>query len=118
MAKTIQAFVSTGNEETNQTHQFEQGSGDRGQPTRIKAVKGARYQLKDPVANEVGPEYIRSKRVDKNLHVSLYGSTEADLIIEGYYEEGFLALGSTGLYGMTESGQIYEYIPETPTTVG
>jgi len=118
MAKTIQAFVNTGTEAHNQTHQFEQGNGDRGQPTRIKAVKGARYQLKNPLANEVGPEYIRSKRVDKNLHVSLYGSTEADLIIEGYYEEGFLAVGSTGLYGMTESGQIYEYIPETPTTAG
>lgn len=118
MAKTIQAFVSTGSEDTNQTHNFEQGNGDRGQPTRIKAVKGARYQLKDPSANEVGPEYIRSKRVDKNLHVSLYGSKEADLIIEGYYEEGFLAQGSTGLYGMTESGEIYEYIPETPATAG
>ena len=118
MAKTIQAFVSTGSEESNQTHHFEQGSGDRGQPTRIKAVKGARYQLKDPVANEVGPEYIRSKRVGKNLHVSLYGSKEADLIIEGYYEEGFMAANSTGLYGMTESGQVYEYIPETPTTAG
>lgn len=118
MAKTIQAFVSTGSEDTNQTHNFEQGNGDRGQPTRIKAVKGARYQLKDPSANEVGPEYIRSKRVDKNLHVSLYGSKEADLIIEGYYEEGFLAQGSTGLYGMTESGEIYEYIPETPTPIG
>jgi VCBS repeat-containing protein len=118
MAKSIQAFVSTGSEDTNQTHHFEQGSGDRGQPTRIQAVKGARYQLKDPAANEVGPDYIRSKRVDKNLHVSLYGSKEADLIIEGYYEEGFMALGSTGLYGMTESGQIYEYIPETPTTLG
>lgn len=118
MAKTIQAFVSTGSEDTNQTHNFEQGNGDRGQPTRIKAVKGARYQLKDPSANEAGPEYIRSKRVDKNLHVSLYGSKEADLIIEGYYEEGFLAQGSTGLYGMTESGEIYEYIPETPATAG
>jgi hypothetical protein len=42
-----------------------QGSGDKGKPTRIKAVKGARYQLKDPALKDVGPEYIRSKRVNK-----------------------------------------------------
>ena len=65
MAKTIQAFVSTGSEDTNQTYPFEQGSGDRGQPTRIKAIKGARYQLKDPTDKDVGPDYIRSKRVNK-----------------------------------------------------
>jgi len=65
MAKTIQVFISTGAEDTNQTHNFVQGSGDQGKPTRIKAVKGARYQLKDPAAKDVGPEYIRSKRVNK-----------------------------------------------------
>ena len=65
MAKTIQAFVSTGNDDTNQVHNFVQGSGDSGKPTRIKAVKGARYQLKDPTDKDVGPDYIRSKRVNK-----------------------------------------------------
>ena len=65
MTKTIQTFVSTGNEETNQIHTFVQGSGDNGKPTRIKAVKGARYQLKDPSEKDVGPQYIRSKRVNK-----------------------------------------------------
>jgi hypothetical protein len=65
MAKTIQVFVNTGNEDNNQVHQFVQGSGDKGKPTRIKAVKGARYQLKDPTLKDVGPEYIRSKRVNK-----------------------------------------------------
>lgn len=35
MAKTIQAFISTGTEAHNQTHQFEQGSGDRGQPRNL-----------------------------------------------------------------------------------
>ena len=118
MAKTIQAFVNTGNEENNQVHNFVQGSGDKGKPTRIKAVKGARYQLKDPSEKDIGPDYIRSKRVGKNLHVSLYGSKEADLIIEGYYEDGFMADNSTGLYGMAENGQIYEYIPEDPTVEG
>ena len=65
MAKTIQVFVNTGNEDTNQAYAFVQDSGDKGKPTRIKAVKGARYQLKDPALKDVGPEYIRSKRVNK-----------------------------------------------------
>jgi ribosomal 50S subunit-recycling heat shock protein len=118
MAKTIQVFVNTGNEDNNQVHQFVQGSGDKGKPTRIKAVKGARYQLKDPILKDVGPDYIRSKRVGKNLHVSLDGSNQADLIIEGYYDEGYLAEDSTGLYGKAEDGQLYEYIPEDPATAG
>jgi large repetitive protein len=118
MAKTIQVFVNTGNEDTNQAHAFVQGSGDKGKSTRIKAVKGARYQLKDPALKDVGPEYIRSKRVGKNLHVSLEGSNQADLIIEGYYDEGYLAQDNTGLYGRAEDGQLYEYIPEDPTTAG
>ena len=74
MAKTIQVFVNTGNEDNNQVHQFVQGSGDKGKPTRIKAVKGARYQLKDPALKDVGPEYIRSKRVNK-FPLFLRGST-------------------------------------------
>ena len=65
MAKSIQVLVNTGNEDNNQVHQFVQGSGDKGKPTRIKAVKGARYQLKDPALKDVGPEYIRSKRDNK-----------------------------------------------------
>jgi hypothetical protein len=35
MAKSIQAIVSTGSEDTNQTHHFEQGSGDRGHLKQI-----------------------------------------------------------------------------------
>jgi hypothetical protein len=62
MAKTIQVFVNTGKDDDNQLHEFVQGSGAKGKPTRIKGVKGARYQLKDPELKEVGPEYIRSKR--------------------------------------------------------
>ena len=65
MAKTIQVFVNTGNEDNNQVHQFVQGGGDKDKPTRIKAVKGARYQLKDPILKDVGPDYIRRKRDNK-----------------------------------------------------
>ena len=65
MAKTIKAVVNTGKEETTQTVDVVQGSGAKGNPTRIKAVKGARYQLEDPTAKNVGPDNIRSKRVNK-----------------------------------------------------
>jgi hypothetical protein len=75
MAKSIQVFVNTGNEDNNQVHQFVQGSGDKGKPTRIKAVKGARYQLKDPTLKDVGPDYIRSKRVNK-IPCHLFGQLE------------------------------------------
>jgi VCBS repeat-containing protein len=118
MAKTIQLVVVSGQENVNAAHTVEQGSGAKGKPTRVKAVKGATYQLKDPAAKDVGPDYIRSKRVGKNLHVAFDGSDEADLIIEGYYDEGYRADGSTGLYGSTDSGRVYEYIPEDPTPAG
>jgi large repetitive protein len=65
MAKNIKVLVNTGNEETNKTFDVAQGSGKAGKPTRIKAVKGARYHLEDAAAKNVGPENIRSKRVSQ-----------------------------------------------------
>jgi hypothetical protein len=85
MAKTIQASVKTGNNETNQLAQVVQGSGDQGQPTRLKAVKGAHYELKDLASQDATPVPVRSKRVGKHLHMMLEGSEEADLIVEDYY---------------------------------
>ena len=65
MAKNIKVLVNTGKEETNKTFDIAQGNGKTGNPTRIKAVKGARYHLEDPAAKNVGPENIRSKRDNK-----------------------------------------------------
>lgn len=65
MAKTIKAFVNTGKEDTNKSFDVVQGRGAKGKPTRIAAVKGARYELEDPSAKNVGPENIRSKRDNK-----------------------------------------------------
>jgi VCBS repeat-containing protein len=118
MAKTIKVLVNTGNEQTNKTFDVTQGSGKAGKPTAVKAIKGARYQLEDPAAKNVGPENIRTKRVGKNLHVMLDGSSEADLIIEGYYDEDMLTETNRGLYGRAEDGKLYEYIPEDPTPAG
>ena len=118
MAKSIKVLVNTGNEETNKTFDVASGSGKAGKPTTLKAVKGARYHLEDPAAKNVGPENIRSKRVGKNLHVMLDGSKDADLIIEGYYDDAMLTENNRGLYGRAEDGKLYEYIPEDPTPSG
>ncbi len=86
MAKTIQATVKTANEDTNHQVNVVQGSGDKGQPTRLKAIKGAHYELKDLTSQDVSvPVQVRSKRVGKHLHMMLEGSVEADLIVEDYY---------------------------------
>ena len=118
MAKKINILVNTGNEETSKTIEIAADSGKKGGAERIKAVKGARYQLEDPAAKNVGPEKIRSKRVGKNLHIMLDGGGQADLIIEGYYDDEMLTDGSRGLYGRAEDGNLYEYIPEDPTVDG
>lgn len=115
MANKINLRVNTGNEETSKIVEVATDSSSKGGAERVKAVKGARYQLEDPTAKNVGPEKIRSKRVGKNLHVMLDGSGQADLIIEGYYDEEMLAEGNSGLFGYAEDGNLYEYIPEDPT---
>ncbi|MGV0960375.1 MAG: Ig-like domain-containing protein [Limnohabitans sp.] len=112
MAKTIKALVNTGKAGANTSFDVVQGSGDKGKPTRIGAVKGARYQLEDPETNGTAPQHIRSKRVGKSLHVMLDGSKEADLIIDGYYDESMLTESNRGLYGRAENGKLYEYIAE------
>lgn len=118
MAKKINLIVNTGNEETSKTIEVVIENGKKGSAERVKAVKGARYQLEDTTAKNVGPEKIRSKRVGKNLHIILDGSGQADLIIEGYYDEEMVAESNRGLYGRAEDGNLYEYIPEDPTVDG
>ena len=117
MTKAIQLIVSTSAEDQ-KIYNLEQSGGGSNQPTRIKAVKGARYQLKDIAAKDVGPTYIRSKRVGKDLHVGLAGGGDTDLIIENYYVEGNTPADGKGLYGMAENGDLYEYVPEDPSEKG
>ena len=110
MAKNIQVLVTTGSKETSKTLDVVQAGGDAQTPARIKATPGARYQLQDPAAKNTGPEKITSKRVGKDLHVMLDGSTDADLIVEGYYDDNMLTDNNRGLFGQAEDGQLYEYI--------
>lgn len=79
-------------------------------PIVVKAVPGGKYQLMDPTTG-YAPENIRATRSGKNLQVFFEGRSQADLVIEDYYEvapEGF-----NGLIGEAESGRFYEYIPES-----
>ena len=112
MAQTIKLLVETSNKSNKQTFDITQGSGDKGSPARIKAVKNAQYKFEDLGNKNRGPANLSTKRVGRNLHVILDGSKEADLIIEGYYDDKVSNKDRGGLYGRAEDGRLYEYIPE------
>jgi hypothetical protein len=111
MSKVLQVVVRTGSEKGNQTHNVVQG-----EQTTIRAVQGARYQLKELVKKDAGPEQIRSKRVGKNLHITLEGKPEVNIVIEDYYDANMV--GDSSIYGVAKDGQMYEYIPEDPSSTG
>ena len=117
MAKQFKVLVNTGNAQSNQVLDVTQGQGAKGQPLRIAAKAGAKYQLQELDKNkEAAPEYVKVKRVGKNLHILLENSTEADIIIEDYYE--VMPEGYNGVVGQAENGNFYEYIPEDPDVKG
>ena len=117
MAKQFKVLVNTGNADNNQSVEVTQGQGGRGQPVRLQAKAGAKYQLLDlEKAKAVGPDYVKVKRVGKNLHILFEGSTEADVIIEDYYD--VMPEGYNGVVGQAENGNFYEYIPEDPDVKG
>ena len=110
MSKILRVLVNTGKQETQKIYDVIQGAGAKGKPTILKAELGARYELQDPAAKDLGPANIQSKRVGKNKHVIFDDSTVADLIIEDYYDDGMGSFGDSGLYGRAEDGKLYEYI--------
>ena len=117
MSKKLKIIVNTGNADNNQSVEVSQGQGGRGQPVLIQAKAGAKYQLLDlEKAQAVGPDYVKVKRVGKNLHILFEGSTEADVIIEDYYD--VMPEAYNGLVGQAENGNFYEYIPEDPDVKG
>lgn len=79
-------------------------------PVVVKAVPGGKYQLMDP-STGYAPENIRASRSGKNLRVFFEGRSQADLVLEDYYEVA--PEGYNGLIGEAESGRFYEYIPES-----
>ena len=117
MAKKFKVLVNTGKAESNQSLDVTQGQGSLGQPLRIKAQAGTKYQLQDlEKAKGVAPQYVKVKRVGKNLHLLFEGSQEADVIIEDYYE--VMPDGYNAVLGQAENGNFYEYIPEDPSVKG
>ena len=115
MRKNIRVIVNTGNPATTKTFDVAFGSGDKNQATRVKAVPGARYQLEDLVAQNAGPQRIRSKRVGQDLCVMLDSSAEADLIVEGYYAETLLTDNNRGLLAGPKTASFTNTSLKTPT---
>ena len=117
MAKQYKVLVNNGKADNNKVLDIQQGLGDRGQPVRIKAQAGAKYELQEAGRKKpVGPDYIKAKRVGNDLHILFENENEASLIIEGYYSE--MAPGYNGVIGQAENGSFYEYIPEDPRVPG
>ncbi|WP_019672899.1 hypothetical protein, partial [Psychrobacter lutiphocae] len=79
-----------------------------GQPTVIQATKKVNYELIDQATGHA-PDHLITKRVGKDLHVSVEeDGQESDLIIEGYYDDV-----DSALIGMAEDGSYYYYVPDT-----
>jgi hypothetical protein len=117
MAKQYKVLVHTGKADNNQTIDIQAGAAERGQPVRIKALAGAKYQLQEMQRNEqVAPDYIKVKRVGKHLHVLFEDQQQPSLIIEDYYD--VMPQGYNGVIGQAENGSFYEYIPEDPKSAG
>ena len=117
MTKQFKVLVNTGKPENNKALEVQQGVGDRGQPIRIKAQAGAKFQLQELSSNKnVAPDYVKVKRVGKDLHIVFENDTQASVIIEDYYRE--MPAGYNGVIGQAENGSFYEYIPEDPKASG
>ena len=116
MAKPYKVIVKTGNEQ-NQIIEVKPGAGDSGQPVRIKAQAGAKYQLQEWQRNhQNAPDNVKVRRQGKNLLITFEGENQPSLIIEDYYE--VMPEGYNALIGQAENGSFYEYIPEDPKVSG
>ena len=116
MAKSYKVIVKAGNEQ-NQTIDVRQGAGDSGQPVRIKAQAGAKYQLQEGQRNhQNAPDFVKVRRQGKNLLITFEGETQPSLIIEDYYE--VMPEGYNAVVGQAENVNFYEYLPEDPKASG
>ena len=80
----------------------------QGSTTHIQAKGGERFELHDAQSG-ISPaiKKIITKRVGNNLHIQFEGSTQPDLIIDNYYDEGVLPNEFTGV---SEDGQVFDYV--------
>ena len=117
MAKTYKVIVNTGKEQADQTIEVVQGAGDRGQPVRIKAQAGAKYQLQEMERQkQVAPDGVKVKRVGKDLWLMFEEESQPSVVLEDYYD--VMPEGYNGVVGQAEDGLFYEYIPEDPKVSG
>lgn len=80
-------------------------SGDK--PVVIKASKKVNYELIDELTG-TAPHHIITKRSGQDLHVSFGETSDADLIISGFYKHI-----KGALIGLAEDGQYYYFVPDT-----
>src|SRR5574343_37456 len=119
MAKQFKVLVNTGKAENNKAIDVQQHAGDKGQPVRIKAQAGTKYQLQElgkDKGKNTAPDYVRAKRNGKNLEITFEDGISPDRIIADYYDE--MPAGYNGVIGQAENGSFYEYIPEDPNPKG
>ena len=116
MAKQYQILINEGKGPDNGVVQVTQGVGDQGNAVRLIAQRGARYELQDLAKGKsLAPDHVRLKRVGSNLNLMFDGSQKPDVILEDYYASAAQADGMAPvLAGLSESGDIYEYVPHDP----
>lgn len=85
-------------------------SADKG-PVTLQALPGVRYTLID-VQQGSAPDNVRVQRVGKHLRVLFDGASQADLVLENYFEIEANS-PSPSLVGTTDNGTLYEYVPES-----
>jgi len=117
MAQQFQVIVNTGKAQSAQIYNAEQGAGQRGRPLILKAQAGAKYQLVEVAkGQDWAPDNVKAKRVGKHLHLMFETDTQADVIIEDYYD--VMPEGYNGIIGKAENGNFYEYLTEDPRDPG
>jgi VCBS repeat-containing protein len=116
MAKIYKVLVNDGKGADANPINVMQSVGDKGEPVRLVAQKGVRYQLQDEAKGKgAAPDQVRVKRVGKNLTLMFDGSQSADVVVEDFYAVGSATDGNLPvLAGLAENGSVYEYIPQDP----
>ena len=120
MAKHYKILVNTGKESDNRVLDVPHRAAAKGKPLHIKAQSGNKYQLQEMAERagdkNVAPDYVKTRRVGKDLHIIFEGDKEASIIIDDYYDT--FPKGYNGLIGQAENGSFYEYVPEDPNPEG
>jgi VCBS repeat-containing protein len=118
MAKTYKILVNDGKGTDIQPVRVVQGAGANGEPVRMLAKRGWRFELQDDLKGKsVAPDQVRVKRVGKSLTLMFDGSQRADVVIEDFYADNTDADKDNGmpkLVGNAENGGMYEYVPQDP----